>query len=285
MVCGRQRQYLPAGGDQATPQPDPTPGTSDDDDDDGYRISTPSRTSGGKVQVRPGSAGQGIKVTITVTPDSGYELDALTVRDAKGNTITLTNEGGGKYSFIIPASRVTVDATFKRTGASTGGFTDVPASHAFYGDISWVAAQGYMGGYSDGSFRPSANTTRQALWMVLARIDGASPSDMAAARDWATQNSVSDGSNPGGAMTRQQMVTMLYRYAQSKGYKTTGGVSLDSFTDASSVADYARDAMNWAVGNGIVQGTGNGTLNPDGTATRAHFAAFLHRFCTSMGIA
>ncbi len=224
-------------------------------------------------------------MTITVTPDSGYELDALTVRDAKGNTITLTNEGGGKYSFIIPASRVTVDATFKRTGASTGGFTDVPASHAFYGDISWVAAQGYMGGYSDGSFRPSANTTRQALWMVLARIDGASPSDMAAARDWATQNSVSDGSNPGGAMTRQQMVTMLYRYAQSKGYKTTGGVSLDSFTDASSVADYARDAMNWAVGNGIVQGTGNGTLNPDGTATRAHFAAFLHRFCTSMGIA
>lgn len=269
------------------PKPDPTPSTRDDDDDDdrGYQVSTPSRTPGGKVQVRPGSADQGSKVTITVTPDPGYELDTLTVRDAKGNTITLTNEGGGKYSFIMPASKVTVTATFKLTGATGGSFTDVPASHAFYGDISWVAAQGYMGGYSDGSFRPSANTTRQALWMVLARIDGASPSDMSAARSWATRNGVSDGSNPGGAMTRQQMVTMLYRYALSKGYKTTGGVSLAGFTDASSVAAYAQDAMSWAVGNGIVQGTGNGTLNPGGTATRAHFAAFLHRFCTSAGIA
>lgn len=271
------------------PKPEPEPGTrddDDDDDDDGYRISTPSRTPGGKVQVRPGSAGQGAKVTITVTPDSGYELNTLTVKDSRGNSINLTDEGGGKYTFIMPASRVSVDATFKRTGASGGGsFTDVPASHAFYGDISWVAARGYMGGYSNGTFRPSANTTRQALWMVLARIDGASPSDMSAARDWAVGNSVSDGSNPGGAMTRQQMVTMLYRYAQSKGYKTTGGVSLDGFSDASSVADYAKDAMSWAVGNGIVQGTGNNTLNPNGTATRAHFAAFLHRFCTGMGIA
>lgn len=269
------------------PRPDPTPSTSDssDDDDDGYRISTPGRTPGGKVQVRPGSASQGSKVTITVTPDSGYELDTLTVKDAKGNTITLTDEGGGKFTFIMPASKVTVSATFKRAASAGGSFTDVPASHAFYGDISWAAAQGYMGGYGDGTFRPSANTTRQALWMVLARIDGASPADMAAARDWATRNSVSDGSNPGGAMTRQQMVTMLYRYALSKGYKTTGGVSLDSFTDASGVADYAQDAMSWAVGNGIVQGTGDGALNPSGTATRAHFAAFLHRFCVSAGIA
>ena len=86
-------------------------------------------------------------------------------------------------------------------------------------------------------------------------------------------------------MTRQQMVTMLYRYAQSKGYKTTGGVGLGAFSDASAVASYAQEAMSWAVGNGIVQGTGSGMLNPNGTATRAHFAAFLHRFCTSAGIA
>ncbi len=270
-------------------EPDPGPSTpsdrDDDDDDDGYRISTPTRTPGGKVQVRPSSASQGSKVTITVIPDDGYELDTLTVKDSRGNSIKLTDEGGGKYTFIMPASKVTVEVTFKRTASSGSHFTDVPASHTFYGDISWVAAQGYMGGYNDGTFRPSANTTRQALWMVLARIDGANPTDMSAARDWATRNGVSDGSNPGGAMTRQQMVTMLYRYAMSKGYKTTGGVSLDSFTDASGVADYAQDAMSWAVGNGIVQGTGGGALNPNGTATRAHFAAFLHRFCTSMGIA
>lgn len=269
------------------PKPDPTPSTRDDDDDDdvGYRISTPGRTPGGKVQVRPGSASQGAKVTIIVTPDAGYELDTLTVKDAKGNVITLTDAGGGTYTFIMPASRVSVSATFKRAAAAGGSFTDVPAAHAFHGDISWVAARGYMGGYTDGTFRPSANTTRQALWMVLARIDGAAPADMAAARAWATQNGVSDGSNPGGAMTRQQMVTMLYRYAQSKGYKTTGGVSLENFQDASGVAGYARDAMGWAVGNGIVQGTGDGALNPGGTATRAHFAAFLHRFCDGADIA
>lgn len=268
------------------PEPKPEPSTRDDDDDDdrGYQVSTPGRTPGGKVQVRPGSASQGSKVTVTVTPDAGYELDTLTVKDAKGNVITLTDAGGGTYTFIMPASRVTVSATFKRAAAG-GSFTDVPAAHAFYGDISWAAARGYMGGYTDGTFRPSANTTRQALWMVLARIDGAAPADMAAARAWATQNGVSDGSNPGGAMTRQQMVTMLYRYAQSKGYKTTGGVSLENFQDASGVAGYARDAMGWAVGNGIVQGTGDGALNPGGTATRAHFAAFLHRFCDGADIA
>ena len=113
---------------------------------------------------------------------------------------------------------------------------------------------------------------------------GASPADMAAARSWALQAGVSDGTNGGSGMTRQQMVTMLYRYAQMKGYSTAGGISLDQFSDAAAVAGYAKDAMSWAVGNGIVQGNGN-ALNPNGAATRAHFAAFLHRFCTSAGIA
>lgn len=269
------------------PQPSIPDSSYDDDDDDdrGYQVSTPNRTPGGTIRVRPANASQGSKVTITVTPNPGYELDTLTVRDAKGNAITVTKEGDGTYSFIMPGSKVSVSATFKPIASTGGSFTDVPASHAFYGDISWAAAQGYMGGYADGTFRPSANTTRQALWMVLARIDGANPGDMAAARAWATQNDISDGTNPGGAMTRQQMVAMLYRYAQAKGYKTTGGTSLDSFRDAASVADYAQDAMRWAVGNGIVQGTTDGVLNPAGTATRAHFAAFLHRFCVSAGIA
>lgn len=145
------------------PKPDPTPSTHDDDDDDddrGYQVSAPSRTPGGKVQVRPGNASQGAKVTITVTPDDGYELDTLTVRDAKGNTLTLTNEGGGKYTFTMPASKVTVSAAFKRAASTGGSFTDVPAGHAFYGDISWATARGYMGGYRDGSFRPSAKIGR-----------------------------------------------------------------------------------------------------------------------------
>lgn len=81
------------------------------------------------------------------------------------------------------------------------------------------------------------------------------------------------------------MVTMLYRYAQLKGYKLDGGVSLDSFPDVASVAGYAKDAMSWAVGNGVVQGASDGRLNPEGAASRAHFAVFLQRFCTLYGIA
>lgn len=256
--------------------------------------STPSRVTvdrspNGSVTYRPGNPKEGDTVTITVRPNSGYELDRLTVATRTGGrTIRLTKVDENTYTFIMPEERVEITPVFKAAAAVTPTpvrFGDVPAGHAFYGDISWVAAQGYMGGYSDGTFRPGANTTRQALWMVLARIDGASPSGMADARSWAVRSSVSDGSNPSGAMTRQQMVTMLYRYAQSKGYKTTGGVGLGTFSDASAVASYAQEAMSWAVGNGIVQGTGSGMLNPNGTATRAHFAAFLHRFCTSAGIA
>ena len=234
---------------------------------------------------KDGSPSKGSTVTITVRPNDGYVLDSLTVTDRNGKTISITKVSDTEYTFIMPEGRVKVTPVFRSVAAPvTGVFRDVPATHTFYGDISWVASQGYMGGYEDGAFRPGANTTRQALWMVLARMDGANPATMTEARSWAVRHNVSDGSNPGGAMTRQQMVTMLYRYAQMKGYSTTGGIGLEQFSDASAVAGYAKDAMSWAVGNGIVQGNGN-ALNPNGAATRAHFAAFLHRFCTSVGIA
>lgn len=245
-------------------------------------------TEHGKVTVRPDSAVKDQKVTITVTPDKGYALDTLTVTDANGKEITLTKVNDTTYTFLMPGVGVTVKATFVATGEPTGApsFSDVAdKNYTFYADIMWAAEKGYMNGYSDGTFRPNNNTTRQALWMVLARIDGANPSDMSAARAWAMASKISDGTNPGAAMSRQQMVTMLYRYAQLKGYKTTGGTSISGYPDAANVASYAQDAMSWAIGNGIVKGTSDGALNPTGTASRAHFAAFLHRFCTTAEIA
>lgn len=89
---------------------------------------------------------------------------------------------------------------------------------------------------------------------------------------------VTDGTNGGNAMTRQQMVTFLYRYAQNRGYTTSGGTSLDSFPDNATVSAYAREPLAWAVGNGIVAGTSDGNLNPGGGATRAQFAMILQRF-------
>lgn len=250
-----------------------------------YTISVPSRVANGTVRVSPASAGKGARVTLTVRPDSGYVLKSLTVTTGEGRAVRLTRVNETTYTFIMPGSRVTVTPVFESGNAGSRSFSDVPEDYTFYADIAWAAECGFMGGYGDGTFRPRNNTTRQALWMVLARIDGKNPSSMAEARDWAVASGVSDGSSASSGMTRQQMVAMLYRYAQSKGYTVTGGVTLDRYPDAGSVAGYARSAMSWAVGNGIVGGTAAGTLNPAGTASRAHFAAFLHRFCTRYGIA
>ena len=239
----------------------------------------------GTVTANPRNAVKGEKVTLTIKANQGYVLDNLTVKDANGNTLTLTKVNDTTYTFLMPDCAVTVDASFKLADGTEISFSDVASDYTFYNDIMWVAGKGYMKGYDDGTFRPNNNTTRQALWMVLARIDGANPSSMTAARTWAMNSNVSDGTNPTNPMSRQQMVTMLYRYAQMKGYSTTGGISIAGYPDAGSVANYAKDAMSWAVGNGIVQGTTSGALNPTGTASRAHFAAFLHRFCTTAGIA
>lgn len=165
------------------------------------------------------------------------------------------------------------------TPSTVGGFSDVPAGNTFATQIAWAQANGYMGGYSDGTFRPNANTTRQALWMVLGRIAGAAPADMAAAREWAVSAGISDGTGADGNMSRQQMITMLYRFAQSQGRATSGSADLSGYSDSGIAASYAKEALAWGVANGIITGTTDGKLNPEGVATRAHFAAFLYRYC------
>lgn len=254
----------------------------------GYSVSV-SKTTNGKVSVSPSKAEEGDTVTITVTPDKGYELDKLTVKDADGNTIKTTKKDDGKYTFTMPDGKVTIEATFKAIeeketttpAPTTPSFSDVPSSFWAYQQISWVAEKGIMGGYANGTFGANNNTTRQALWMVLGRLSGEldSKSTMAQAREWAIKNNISDGTNAEGAMSRQQMVTMLYRYAQMKGYATTGSTALSTYPDAAGVASYAQDALSWAVANGVVTGTTDGRLNPEGTASRAHFAVFMYRFC------
>lgn len=254
----------------------------------GYSVSV-SKTTNGKVSTSPSKAEEGDTVTITVTPDKGYELDKLTVKDADGNTIKTTKTSDGKYTFTMPDGKVTIEATFKAIeeketttpAPTTPSFSDVPSSFWAYQQISWVAEKGIMGGYANGTFGANNNTTRQALWMVLGRLSGEldSKSTMAQAREWAIKNNISDGTNAEGAMSRQQMVTMLYRYAQMKGYATTGSTALSTYPDAAGVASYAQDALSWAVANGVVTGTTDGRLNPEGTASRAHFAVFMYRFC------
>lgn len=238
-------------------------------------------SSNGSVTYTPSNPSKGTKVTLTAKPKSGYVLDTLRVLDAKGNELELTKTSDGKYTFIMPDGKVTVDAKFAEEGSQTQTkdfpFTDAEDSWA-RDAIAWAYENGYVNGTSATTFNPNGSITRQQMWMILARLSGASPANMTEAREWAMSSGVTDGTNGGNAMTRQQMVTFLYRYAQNRGYTTGGGTSLDSFPDNATVSAYAREPLAWAVGNGIVAGTSDGTLNPGGGATRAQFAVILQRF-------
>lgn len=240
---------------------------------------TVNSTKNGSVSVSPSYPSKGNKVTLTVRPNSGYVLDSIKVLDSKGNEVALTKEADNKYTFIMPDGKVTVDAKFvKADGSSDAAFSDVPDTHWAIKEITWAAENGIMNGIGGGQFAPDRTVTRQQLWMVMARLGGSNPADMAAARSWAMSNNISDGTRPGEALTRQQLVAILYRYAQLMGYPTTGAADTSTFPDHATVSAYAKDAMAWAVGNGIVAGTSDGRLNPGGTASRAQFAVIMYRF-------
>lgn len=240
-----------------------------------------STASNGKVALDKNTAKKGNTVTVTVTPDAGYQLEKLTVTDAKGNTIAVAKKGDNQYTFTMPDSKVTITPTFSKiedTKPSKNGFDDV-ASSAWYADaVKYVTDKGLMNGTGDNQFSPNASTTRGMLMTVLARYAGEDTTGGVTwyekGMNWAKAKGVSDGTNPTVNITREQLVTMLYRYAGSP--KANG--SLNSFSDAASVNSYAANAMQWAVANGIVNGL-NGKLNPQNNATRAQVAAILMRFC------
>ena len=240
-----------------------------------------STASNGKVSLDKSTAKKGDTVTITVTPDTGYELGKLTVTDAKGNTIDVTNLSNGKFSFVMPEGKVTVTPTFV---ADNGGqtesksFSDVKTGDWYADAVKYVSDKSLMSGTGSDKFAPSATTTRAMLMTVLARYAGEDTTGGATwyekSMEWAKAKGVSDGTNPNANITREQLVTMLYRYAGSP----KADEKLDSFSDAASVSTYAASAMQWAVANGIVNGS-NGKLNPQNNATRAEVAAILMRFC------
>ena len=240
-----------------------------------------STASNGKVALDKNTAKKGNTVTVTVTPDAGYQLDKLTVTDAKGNTIAVAKKGDNQYTFTMPDSKVTITPTFSKiedTKPSKTSFNDV-ASSAWYADaVQYVTNKDLMNGTGDNQFSPSASTTRGMLMTVLARYAGEDTTGGATwyekSMEWAKAKGVSDGTNPNANITREQLVTMLYRYA---GTPAANG-SLSDFSDTASVSSYAVNAMQWAVENGIVNGS-NGKLNPQNNATRAEVAAILMRFC------
>ena len=277
-VTGNATYYARFG---TTPEPEPTPPSQPSGGSDSEPSYSPVLDvgNGGTVRVNPRTPGAGDGVTITVEPDQGYEVDAVTVTDQSGEPVAVTDNRDGTYRFTQPRGRVTIRVTFREIKTDLP-FTDVPEDYWAADAIAWAYTNGYMNGVSAGTFLPGGTISRQQVWMILARRSGENPANMAAARTWAMGNGISDGTTPGGAVTRQQLAALLYRFARLMGYDTTqGGMAIWEFPDVGDISGYAEAAMDWAVSAGIINGTSQGTLNPQGQATRAQFAVMLMRLC------
>lgn len=217
----------------------------------------------------------GSEVTLTVTPDEGWRLGSLSAVDSSGTQLALRSLGGGKYAFTMPGGKVTVSAVFVRGEGL--GFTDVAPGAWYYDAVAYVSENGLMNGVDTGIFDPDGSLTRAMVWTILARIEGADTEGgetwYAKARDWAMEAGVSDGTDAMGAITREQLVTMLWR---SRG--EPGVDFLLTAHDADSISSWAYEAMRWAVSEGIIEGDENGFISPAATATRAQAAAIIMRF-------
>lgn len=269
---------------------------------DRYEITKPSKVENGSIKVSDSKAEKGDTVTITVTPDEGYELDKLAVYDEDGDKIGLKDKGDGKFTFEMPKSDVEIEVSFALIEDETvkANFADV-AADAWYADaVQYVYENGMMSGTSETTFSPDLTTTRGMIVTILYRLeneptvtgttaftDVAADQYYANAVAWAAQNGIVSGIDattfaPNNAITREQMAAILYRYAQFKGYDVSVKADLSVYTDAAQVSTYATDAMAWANGAQLITGTSQATLTPAGNATRAQVATILMRFCENI---
>ena len=252
-----------------------------------YPITIPGKTENGTVTVSPRSAEKGDTVTITVKPDSGYQLDDLTVTDKNGKELKLTDKGNGKYTFIMPASKVEIKATFVKE-VETSPFSDVSTSAYYYEAVKWAQEKGITGGIGNGLFEPNQPCTRAQIVTFLWRAAGspvvnyamnmtdvAEDAYYAEAVRWALSEGITTGTgdgkfSPDTTCTRAQSVTFLFRAI---------GKLVDSKAEFSDVLtdSYYANAVAWAVENGVTNGIGDGLFGPDNSCTRAQIVTFLFR--------
>jgi len=307
--------------------------------DDGYEIKT-DYSSGGRVTTSVSYADEGDRVTVTVRPNSGYELDSLSVTDRRDRELSLRSKSDNVYYFTMPDSRVDVYADFVKTKSTnsnsnsnsntnsnsnsnthtntstntnttqSGGntanvstlpavttakrnflanavvnsqpmnFSDISSNDWYYNSVAFMWKYSLMGGVDSRRFSPYITMSNAMAWTMIARLDGADTASTTgvwyeAAMNWATGAGLTDGADPTGAVTRQNLIIMLWRYAGSP----PASCDLGQFSDRDAVSTYIADcAFRWAVSKGIITGE-NGRLNPFHTATRAEVAAIMTRFC------
>ena len=298
------------------PTPTPTPTYSGGSSGGGYGALTYAPTVGesanGRVTVSPAAPKAGNKVTVTATPDAGYTVDTVTVTDANGKAVAVTKNADGTYTFTQPSGKVKIDVTYKASGETApapapdrdalAAYTDLDAGAWYAAGIRYALENGVMSGYGDGKFGPSDTTSRAMLAQILYNLEGrpaysgaadftdVNGSDWyAAAIAWASGEGLVGGYGDGlfgpeDAITREQLVTILYRYAQFKGLDVSAGedANLLGYDDAGEVSDWAAAAMQWAVGSGLVNGKTATTLNPQDSAARAEIATIIMRYCENL---
>ena len=256
-----------------------------------YAVNVNAATNGA-VAADKKTASKGTTVTVTASPSKGYVVDAVKVVDKDGKDVAVT-EKDGKYVFTMPASAVTVTGSFKaETPAPVAlPFTDVKSGNWFYDAVKYAYEQGLMTGTSATTFAPNGTMNRAMIVTVLYRLEkspavtGASKfTDVPAGQwysdavAWAAANKIVNGYDettfgPMNAVTREQMAAILFRYEQVKGLENvTLEENLNRFPDQNKISAYAIPALQWAVGQKIINGNADGTLDPTGTATRAQVA-------------
>ena len=274
------------------PEPEPTPPPYIPPT---YAVTTPE-TTGGTVTVSPSRASSGRTVTITAAPDTGFALESLTVLDSRGNEIPLTDKGDGKYTFTMPASRVTVEASFTPAPLP---FEDVAPGAWYESAVRYAYFHNIMEGMRETEFAPATALTRAMAAQILYNLEGQPdlssenlgyPYEDVDAQAWygnavywaritGVATGYGDGTfQPGDSITRQEFAQMLYNYAKYKGYDLSAEGDLSTFPDANSIADWAEAAMRWANGNELINGHDDGTIDAAGIGTRAQAASILMKF-------
>jgi hypothetical protein len=266
---------------------------------------TVKKTDNGSVSVSPKRAEAGDKVTITVDPDKGYVVDAVVVTDKDGDKITVTKKSDTKYTFTMPKSRVNVKVTFKAEQTepeqpSEMPFVDVVKDAWYYPAVEYVYNNDLMNGTNGGlTFEPNVNLNRAMMAAVLYNMEGGPDCDKSGlfsdvadgmwytdAVNWAASNNIVSGMPdgtyaPNQALTREQMASILYRYAEYKGIKTDARADLGKFTDGNTTSAWATDVVQWAVAEKLINGVGT-ELQPKGTASRAQVATVLMNYCENV---
>ena len=258
-----------------------------------YRI-TLEATQGGTVTADPTAAKAGATVTLTPVPDRGYQVGSVAVTDRFGEAVAVTENADGTYTFTMPNGQVTVTVTFAEAPLP---FPDVAEGDWFYDAVRYAYETGLMDGVGDNLFAPNSETTRAQLVTILYRLEGEPEvsgtsgfTDVEAdtwytdAVAWAAANGIVNGVSetefaPGKDITREQLATILFRYAEAKGYDVSARADLSAYPDADQIQSYAAESVAWAVAEGLIQGFEDNTLRPAGNATRAQIATILMRFC------